>query len=258
MADDAPAESLQVSAELEAEFEQALQYHLTDEDIERARAPARRRHRRAGTASSTRSRPPTPSATGRSASATTTRSTPTRSYGPTTRWGTQIGHGTMMGHVKTPDARRPDPRRDQEADQEPVPRRARVRVRRHVGLVPAAAPRRPHLLVPGEESLDVKKSEFAGRSVDPGAAATSRSTSSARCSASTGSCACSPSARSRATTRQVRRDRAGALHRRRLRADRRDLRVGAAARRREALLGGRQRRRRAAADGEGPARPSPR
>ena len=38
MADDAPAESLQVSAELEAEFEQALQYHLTDEDLERARS----------------------------------------------------------------------------------------------------------------------------------------------------------------------------------------------------------------------------
>ena len=37
MADDAPAESLQVSEELEAEFESALQYQLTDEDIERAR-----------------------------------------------------------------------------------------------------------------------------------------------------------------------------------------------------------------------------
>ncbi len=31
------AESLQVSAELEAEFEQALQYRMTDEDLERAR-----------------------------------------------------------------------------------------------------------------------------------------------------------------------------------------------------------------------------
>ena len=37
MPSNTPAESLQVSPELEAEFEEALQYELTDEDIERAR-----------------------------------------------------------------------------------------------------------------------------------------------------------------------------------------------------------------------------
>ena len=37
MAADAPAESLQVAPELEAEFVEALQYDLTDEDLERAK-----------------------------------------------------------------------------------------------------------------------------------------------------------------------------------------------------------------------------
>ena len=37
MPDDAPAESLQVPPELETGFERALQYRLTDEDVERAR-----------------------------------------------------------------------------------------------------------------------------------------------------------------------------------------------------------------------------
>ena len=148
MADDAPAESLQVSAELEAEFEQALQYHLTDEDIERARVllgiDTASRHRELYSVA-------TPDAI-RNWALGVGDDNPLytdEEYGPTTRWGTQIGHGTMVGHVKTPDARRPDPRRDQAADQEPVPRRARVRLGRHVGLVPAAAPRRSHLLVHG-------------------------------------------------------------------------------------------------------------
>jgi hypothetical protein len=34
MSDDAPAEFLQASSELEAEFERALRYRLTDEDLE--------------------------------------------------------------------------------------------------------------------------------------------------------------------------------------------------------------------------------
>jgi hypothetical protein len=43
MPDDAPAEFLQASPELEGEFERALQYRLTDEDLEHneLKAPGR-------------------------------------------------------------------------------------------------------------------------------------------------------------------------------------------------------------------------
>ena len=187
-----------------AEFEQALQYHLTDEDLERAKVllgvDTASRHRELYSVA-------TPDAI-RNWALGVGDDNPLytdEEYGPTTRWGTQIGHGTMMGHVKTPDARRPDPRRDQAADQEPVPRRARVRVGRHVGLVPAVAPRRSHLLVLGRrvargEEVGVRRDAQRCR-----CGATSRSTSSARCSACTGSWPCSPSARRRAHAASTRR-----------------------------------------------------
>ena len=148
MADDAPAQSLQVSPELEAEFEAALQYHLTDEDLERAKLLL-------GIETASRARElysvATPDAI-RNWALGVGDDNPLyteEEYGPTTRWGTQIGHGTMVGHVKTPMLGDPIPERDQAADQEPLPRRARVRVRRHLGLVPAAAPGRPRVLVLG-------------------------------------------------------------------------------------------------------------
>ncbi|HEX4531078.1 MAG TPA: hypothetical protein VIA11_16880, partial [Acidimicrobiia bacterium] len=101
MADDAPAESLQVSAELEAEFERALQYRLTDEDLERARLliglDTASRHRELYSVA-------TPDAI-RNWALGVGDDNPLyadEEYGPATRWGTQIGHGTMMGHVKTP------------------------------------------------------------------------------------------------------------------------------------------------------------
>ena len=190
MADDAPAESLQVSEELEAEFERALQYHLTDEDIERARLliglDTASRHRELYSVA-------TPDAI-RNWALGVGDDNPLytdEEYGPTTRWGTQIGHGTMMGHVKTPDARRPDARRDQAADQGrcsaactcscPAARGTGTgRCARATGSSRFA----------GEESLDVKKSRVRGPLGDAGRRDVSPSTSSARCSACTASCGC--------------------------------------------------------------------
>jgi acyl dehydratase len=101
VAEDAPAESLQVSAELEAEFEQALKYQLTDNDLERAElllgidtaSPQRELYSVA-----------TPDAI-RNWALGVGDDNPLYTdddYGRTTRWGTQIAHGTMIGHVKTP------------------------------------------------------------------------------------------------------------------------------------------------------------
>ena len=93
MADDAPAVSLQVSDELEAEFERALQYRLTDEDLERARLLI-------GLDTASRQRElysvATPDAI-RNWALGVGDDNPLytdEEYGPATRWGTQIGHGT--------------------------------------------------------------------------------------------------------------------------------------------------------------------
>ena len=101
MTDQAPAKSLQVSDELEAGFEEALQYQLTDEDIERARLLL-------GVDTANRSRElysvATPDAI-RNWALGVGDDNPLyteEEYGPTTRWGTQIAHGTMVGHVKSP------------------------------------------------------------------------------------------------------------------------------------------------------------
>ena len=149
-------------------------------------------------------------------------------YGPTTRWGTQIGHGTMVGHVKTPMLGDPIPA---EIKQQTKSLFRGVHVFVSGGTWDWYRPLRPGDRIysfSGDESLEVKKSEFAGRSAvrvrrdvalnqfgevrrrvpDPGRA---------------------HRAQGGAHRGQVRRDRARALHRRRLRAHRRDLRVGAAA-----------------------------
>ena len=101
MVDQSVPESLQVSAELEAEFEEALKYKLTDEDIERAQLLL-------GVDTASRQRElysvATPDAI-RNWALGVGDDNPLyteEDYGPTTRWGTQIGHGTMAGHVKTP------------------------------------------------------------------------------------------------------------------------------------------------------------
>src|SRR3954453_11674877 len=100
MADDAPAESLQVSDELEAEFERALQYHLTDEDLERDKLligiDTASKHRELYSVA-------TPDAI-RNWALGVGDDNPLyidEEYGPTTRWGSQIGDGTV-GHIKTP------------------------------------------------------------------------------------------------------------------------------------------------------------
>jgi len=163
VAEDAPAEALQVSAELEAEFEQALEYQLTDNDLERAElllgidtaSPQRELYSVA-----------TPDAI-RNWALGVGDDNPLYTdddYGRTTRWGTQIAHGTMVGHVKTPMLG------------DPVPAEVKAATRGlfrgvHVfvsgGTWEWFRPLRPGDRVysfSGDESIDVKQSEFAGRS----------------------------------------------------------------------------------------------
>ena len=163
MADDAPAESLQVSDELEAEFERALQYRLTDEDLERARLLI-------GLDTASRQRElysvATPDAI-RNWALGVGDDNPLytdEEYGPATRWGTQIGHGTMMGHVKTPMLGDPIP---DEIKKQTKGMFRGVHVFVSGGSWDWYRPLRPGDRIysfSGEESLEVKKSEFAGRS----------------------------------------------------------------------------------------------
>ena len=163
MPDDAPAESLQVSAELEAEFEAALQYRLTDEDLERAKLllglDTASRHRELYSVA-------TPDAI-RNWSLGVGDDNPLyteEDYGPATRWGTQIGHGTMMGHVKTPMLGDPIP---DEVKKQTKGMFRGVHVFVSGGTWDWYRPLRPGdrlYSFSGEESLETKKSEFAGRS----------------------------------------------------------------------------------------------
>jgi len=164
MTDQAPAESLQVSEELEAEFEEALKYRLTDEDIERARLLL-------GVDTANRSRElysvATPDAI-RNWALGVGDDNPLyteEEYGPTTRWGSQIAHGTMVGHVKTPMLGDPVPAEIKAATKSLF---RGVHVFVSGGTWDWYRPLRPDDRVfsySGDESLEVKKSEFAGRSV---------------------------------------------------------------------------------------------
>jgi acyl dehydratase len=164
MTDQAPAESLQVSEELEAEFEEALKYRLTDEDIERARLLL-------GVDTANRSRElysvATPDAI-RNWALGVGDDNPLyteEEYGPTTRWGSQIAHGTMVGHVKTPMLGDPVPAEIKAATKSLF---RGVHVFVSGGTWDWYRPLRPDDRVfsySGAESLEVKKSEFAGRSV---------------------------------------------------------------------------------------------
>lgn len=163
MASERTAESLQVAPELEEEFAKAIQYQLTDEDLERARLLI-------GVDTASRARElnsvATPDAI-RNWALGAGDDNPLytdETYGPATRWGTQIGHGTMVGHVKTPMLG------------DPMPSEIKARTKSlfrgvHVfvsgGTWDWFRPLRPGDRVfsfAGEESLEVKKSEFAGRS----------------------------------------------------------------------------------------------
>lgn len=164
MAPEGTAKSLQVSPELEEEFAKAIDYQLTDEDIERARSLI-------GVYTAYRSQELFTSATPdalRNWSLGVGDDNPLytdESYGPTTRWGSQIGHGTMVGHIKSPMLG------------DPMPPEIKARTKSlfrgvHVfvsgGTWDWYRPLRPGdriYVYGGEESLDVKKSEFADRSV---------------------------------------------------------------------------------------------
>lgn len=157
------AKSLQVSAELEEEFAKAIDYPLTDEDLERAKLlldvyTASRQRELYSVA--------TPDAI-RNWALGVGDDNPLyteEDYGPATRWGTQIGHGTMAGHVKTPMLGDPIPA-EIKAQTKGMFRGVHVFV--SGGTWDWYRPIRPGdrlYSYAGEESLEVKKSEFAGRS----------------------------------------------------------------------------------------------
>ena len=101
MTDQQTHRSLTVDASLEEEFAKAAAYTLSDEDIERARLllgiDTASKHRELYSVA-------TPDAL-RNWSLGTGDDNPLytdESYGPATRWGSQIGHGPMVGHIKIP------------------------------------------------------------------------------------------------------------------------------------------------------------
>ena len=160
----AKPDGLWIDPALEAEFLKATTYELLDEDIERARlllgveAPSRQRELYSQA---------TPDAI-RNWSLGVGDDNPLYTeewYGPGTRWGSQIAHGTMAGHIKTPMLGDPIPA-ELKAQTKSLFRGIHVFVSggtwtwyRHVH------PGDRLYAFTGEESLDVKKSDFAGRSV---------------------------------------------------------------------------------------------
>jgi len=153
-----------VDAELEKEFQKALQHELTDADIERAKLllgyNTASRYRELNSVA-------TPDAL-RNWALGVGDDNPLyadEDYGRDTRWGTQIGHGTQVGHLKTPMFGDPIPK--EVTDQTKGLFRG-VHVFVSGGTWDWYRPLRPGDRVfsfRGEESLDVKQSEFAGRSV---------------------------------------------------------------------------------------------
>ncbi len=86
-------------------------------------------------------------------------------YGRATRWGSQIGHGTQMGHLKSPMYGDPIP---EEIRQQTKSLFRGIHVFVSGGTWDWYRPLRPGDRIfsfDGEESLDVKQSEFAGKSV---------------------------------------------------------------------------------------------
>lgn len=157
-------EAFRVDAELEKEFEKALSYQLEDDDIERARLLLGH-----DTASNTRElncEATTDSLRNWALGVGDDNPLYTdEDYGRRTRWGSQIGHGTQLGHLKTPMLG------------DPIPSEIRAQTKSlfrgvHVfvsgGTWDWYRPLRPGdrvMSFAGQESLDVKDSEFAGRSV---------------------------------------------------------------------------------------------
>ena len=159
-----PAKSLRVDPKLEKEFEAALQYELTDADIERA-------HLQLGVDTASRARElfsvATPDAI-RNWAMGVGDDNPLyidEEYGPKTRWGSQIAHGTMVGHVKTPMLGDPVPADVKKAGKGLF---RGVHVFVSGGTWDWYRPMYPGdriFTFSGEESMEVKDSEFAGRSL---------------------------------------------------------------------------------------------
>jgi acyl dehydratase len=164
MTDQKTPESLRVDAELEKEFEKASAYSLTDEDIERSRLllgiDTASKHRELYSVA-------TPDAL-RNWSLGIGDDNPLHvdeEYGRATRWGSQIGHGTLAGHIKTPMLGDPIP--------EEIKKRTKSLFRGIHVFVSGGTwdwyrplyPRDRIFSFAGEESVEVKDSEFAGRSV---------------------------------------------------------------------------------------------
>jgi len=157
-------EAFKVDAELEKEFQKALQYELKDEDIEKAKLLL-------GIDEASRARELHSVATEdaiRNWALGVGDDNPLytdEQYGPATRWGTMIGHGTQMGHIKTPMLGDPIP---EEVRKQTKSMFRGVHVFVSGGTWDWYRPLRPGDRIfsfRGEETLDVKQSEFAGRSV---------------------------------------------------------------------------------------------
>lgn len=158
------AASLEVDPSLEEEFEKATAYALTDEDIERSKlllgidvASKQRELYSVATPDAIRN---WALGTGDDNPLYTE-----EEYGPTTRWGSQIGHGTMVGHIKTPMLGDPVPAEIKAATKSMF---RGVHVFVSGGTWEWYRPLYPGdrlYSFAGEESVEVKQSEFAGRSM---------------------------------------------------------------------------------------------
>ena len=156
--------AFRVDDELEKEFQKALVHELTDEDIERARLllgiDVASRHRELNSVA-------TEDAI-RNWALGVGDDNPLYvdpDYGSGTRWATQIGHGTQMGHIKTPMLGDPIP---EEIRKQTKSMFRGVHVFVSGGTWEWYRPLRPGDRIysfRGEDNLDVKQSEFAGRSV---------------------------------------------------------------------------------------------
>jgi acyl dehydratase len=156
--------AFEVDAELEKEFQKALEHELTDHDIDTARLLlgldlASKSQELYSVANSDALRNWAMGVGDDNPLFTT------EDYGAGTRWGTQIGHGTQMGHIKSPMLGDPIP----DAIKQQTKSLFRgVHVFVSGGTWEWYRPLRPGDRIfsfAGEESLDVKKSEFADRSV---------------------------------------------------------------------------------------------
>lgn len=157
-------DALKVDPALEEEFAKAAAYTLSDDDIERSRLllgiDTASKYRELYSVAS-------PDAL-RNWSLGIGDDNPLfteEAYGPRTRWGSQIGHPTMVGHIKTPMLGDPVP--------EEIKRQTKSLFRGIHVFVSGGTWQWYRPLYPGdrifsfagEESVEVKESGFAGRSV---------------------------------------------------------------------------------------------